>query len=134
MKKQILLSFIVSLLAACAPESNTLKTENRIQVDELALSNLTANKWCQHNKLSGAFDYKWEFNKNLTATAQKLNAQTSAELFQWSITADNILTLKPGMLTVIFFKTVTYNYNVAELKRTMLWTEGNELTHFTECE
>lgn len=134
MKKQILLVVLIFLLAACAPKANILKTESRIQVNELAVNNLVANKWCQHNKLTGIQDYRWQFNKDFTASALNLTTQENPEVFQWSITADDILTLKPGMLTVIFIKKVTYSYNIAELKRTMLWTDGSELTNFTECE
>ncbi len=134
MKKQrgfILLFFL--FLMACAPEANTLRTEPRSQVNELAVNNLVANSWCQRNTTTGATEYKWQFNKDLTATATKPNQQTNPETFQWSITSDNILTLKVGMLAIIFIKRVTYNYDVTELKRTMAWSDG-EVTNFIECE
>lgn len=129
--KKLLLPLL--FLIGCAPESNTLKTEPRSQVNELAINSLVANKWCQQNTTTGATEYKWQFNRDLTATASKQDSQTSPETFQWTITSDDVLTLKVGMLTVIFIKKVTYNYNVAALKRTMAWNDG-EVTNFIECD
>jgi len=121
------------LLPACAPERQQLKTETNPQVDQFLIKSLALNKWCQQNPTTGVSEYKWQFNPDLTATSTQLSSQAQ-ESFRWSITTDNTITITMGMITVIFIKKISYGYNVAEHKRTMLWSDDTpEVTKFIEC-
>lgn len=136
MRKIIFLAFLsITAMTSCAPEGNeTIVSRRDDTVNEQAVNNLAANKWCQLNPTSGETEYIWSFDKNLQVTSTQTTTQAQ-EFFTWSIDVSNLLTVFLAPNAPLFRKFVTYNYNVTSHKRTMRWNESQvDPIDFVECE